>query len=329
MTLPAPPRRPARGDYQHQPVVGPYRVEPEAARRSSTHFGLSQRATLCYGTFRRADGVAYAALRKVGWESASPLTIQANIGGPFRVQPVGAFKGWGVSETIVNGLQVYESVPGTAGEPFQIEHGRDVLSWREGSSLDLTGSLVGGCGVHWYDPSPPGGLYSSEQYRVHGSILGIAVSGFVAFDQLYLRPGMTWFESPYFSSPPYLEIAWNTFATEFDDGTVQAGQVMFGGQRLSFAVVVDQDGPALFSRDVTAEITASPTGYPSEVRYSIDGEPWRWTAADDGQMPDFAMGYPDDTYRPSEGLFTRADETRRPVVWWSFIDSWVSRRTPW
>jgi hypothetical protein len=332
VTFRPPPSLPAIGDYQHQPVVGPYDVESASGRRDTTYFGRSHKATLVYGTFRAPDGTAFSALRKVGWESASPLTIQATAGdGPFRVRPdtSAAFKGWGVSEAIDDGALVYSSLSGSSGEPFRLTRGADHLAWTEGSNLALTGTLVGGCGIQWYDPSPGGGLYSSEQHRVTGTALGQPVDGFVAFDQLFLPPGVTWFESPYFSSPPYLEIAWNTFATAFDDGSVQAGQVMFGGQRLSFAAIVDDNGPAVFSRDVTADITAGPTGYPTAVQYRIDGVPWRWVAEERWQMPDFARGYPDDTYRPSEGLFMVDGEHRRPVAWWAFLDCWTARRTAW
>jgi hypothetical protein len=322
---------PPRGDYNHQPVVGPYRVELTDALRQRTYFGLSHKATLCYGTFRDGNGVAFTALRKVGWESASPLTLQTTLdGGAFRVhEPTArAFKGWGVRETLRAGLHTYASEPGPEGA-FRIEHGTDRLTWTEGALIDLEGRLAGGCGIQWYDPSPPGGFYVAEQYRVTGTVLGSAVEGFVALDQLFLPAGMTWAESPFFSSAPYLEIAWNTFGTEFDDGTVEVGQVFFGAQRMSFAGILDQDGPAVFSRDVSAEITSTATGYPAAITYRIDGEPWQWTAEEQWQMPDFARGYPDDTYRPSEGLFVRADEHRRPRVWWSFIDSWTTRRDPW
>jgi hypothetical protein len=164
---------------------------------------------------------------------------------------------------------------------------------------------------------------------VSGSVLGYAVEGFVALDQLHLPAGMTWLESPYFSSPPFLEIAWNTFGTEFDDGSLELGQVFFGAQRMSFAAIVDDEGPAIFSRDVTAEITAGDGDYPAAITYWIDGERWNWTAEPGWQMPDFAAGYRDGTYRPSEGLFVRDGEKRSPRVWWSFVDSWTNRRKPW
>jgi hypothetical protein len=322
---------PPRGDYNHQPIIGPCRVEPAGAMREKPYFGLSHKATLCYGTFRDAEDVAYAALRKLGWESASALTLQTTLdGGAFRVHAgtARAFAGWGLRESLEDGVHLYASAPGLDAEPFRLEHCADRVSWTEGTIFDLEGRLIG-CGIQWYDPSPPGGFYAAEQYRVSGSILGTPVEGFVALDQLYLPAGMTWFESPYFSAPPYLEIAWNTFATEYEDSTIEAGQVFFGGQRMSFAVIVDEHGPAVVSRDVTAELTATPTGYPGAITYWIDGEAWCWTAEERWQMPDFAAGYPDDTYRPSEGLFVRADEPRRPVVWWSFLDSWTTRRDPW
>jgi hypothetical protein len=228
-----------------------------------------------------------------------------------------------------DGVHAYESLADLDGEPLRFEHRADRASWSEGALLSLSGPLVGGCGVQWYDPSPDGGLYTSEQFRVTGTVLGTPVVGFVAFDQLYLPAGMTWFESPYFSSPPYLEIAWHTFGTEFEDGSVEAGQVFFGAQRMSFAAIVDGDGPATFTSDVSAEITAGADGYPSEIAYRVGEDTWLWTGERHLQMPDFSRGYPDETYRPSDGLFMRAGETRRPRVWWSFVDTWTNRRSAW
>jgi hypothetical protein len=322
---------PRRGDYDHQPIVGAYEVRLGDSFRHASYFGLSFKATLCYGTFRDDQGNIYALLRKLGVETASPLSLQTTLdGGQLCTHPAAqsAFRGgWGVHEKVADGAHTYTADVGP--ESFRFEHLIDGGAWVEGQSAKLTGLLIGGCGVQWYDPSPPGGYYTSEQYRAAGTILGREVQGFFCFDQLYLRPGMTWFESPYFSSAPFLEIAWHTFGTQYEDGSIEAGHVFHGARRMGFALIVDQDGPSVLSRTVDADIERKDNGYPERIGYRIDGMRWEWVGDPHGEMPDFSAGYPDDTYRPSEGVFMREGERRRPTAWWSFIDTWTGKSAKW
>ena len=332
--MPAGHSWPVRGEFDHQPVIGFYRVALQEALRQRAPFGLPMRAILLYGTFRDADGNLYATLRKLGLDNAAPFALQTTVGRDrFGMNPdsAKAFQGWGVVESLEGDEHTYRNVEeGAGGRPFTFRRRRDGSEWTESDLLSLRGQLVGDAGLQWYDPSSPGAYYAAEQYRASGVIGGTEVEGFFCFDQLYFAPGVTWFESPYFSSPPYLEVAWHTFGVEYEDGTIEAGQVFHGGRRLGFALILGRDAPLIASRDVVAEIEVAEDGYPARLVYTIDGERWIWSADPKGPMPDFARGYPrGDLYRPSEGLFMREGETRAPRVWWSFIDTFVDGRAKW
>lgn len=325
---------PRRGDYSHQPLVGVYRVDPDEAGRQ-TYFGLGLKTTLCYGTFRDEEGGLYAVLRKLGADSLGPLALQTTVGsdhGAFAAHPRGnqAFSGPGLVRVATASDQRHLISPAIAGGGgFSLRHGPHGAEWRDDDVLALSGWLVGDVGLQWFDPSPPGCYYTSESFRAGGSILGRPVEGFFAVDQLYFPPGMTWFESPYFSAPPYLEIAWHMFGNEYDDGSVEVGSIFAGARRFSFAAICDSEGGVTTTREVTADLEVDDDAYPTRGRFAVGGEQWEWTADPAGRMPDFAAGYPGGKYRPSEGRFVRVDESRDVSVWWSFIDTWAESRPRW
>jgi hypothetical protein len=111
--------------------------------------------------------------------------------------------------------------------------------------------------------------------------------------------------------------------TEYDDGTIEVGQVCHGGKDWGFAVMLNSDGPFKLTTDVTSTITFGDDEFPRKVEYLIDGEEWDWVASPDGIMPYYAK---DPTYRPCDGTTTRRGESRRVVCSAGFLDAFNDGR---
>ena len=168
-------------------------------------------------------------LRKVSGELSAGLVLNASDGQNLASHPR-------ATETMRGGTLRYQaddsgfrirpsSVKGILGEPFSLEMTRDLTVWDEGDVMRVEGRIVGDCGLQWYDPCRHGGLYVSHILRASGTLLGRQVQGSFAVDQQHLLPGTIWRQTPYFQR---LEVAWFTMGVEYDDGTIDVGQLCHG-----------------------------------------------------------------------------------------------------
>ena len=139
---------------------------------------------------------------------------------------------------------------------------------------------------------------------------GTEVEGFMGVDEVHLPPGRQHFvDDPLSSQLAQASCSW---ATVYDDGSVECGHVAFGADDFGFALRA-ADGEAHIATSVTGDVLAVQDGCPVRFTVDIDGEMWEYVADDRG-LPTEPLPGP---LRQSEGWFRRVGEERRPVVWFA------------
>lgn len=299
-------------------IAAPYHPgEPPLAAGS----GLVVDSTYLWGLFRSvpSPGVRpdiWSALRRLSGGASWPsrLLLQTNAGAdgiaPHRPERqaarsvdavatgTGATPGWHADAT-----------DGT--EPLDLAIDGGGLRWSEGELVRLAGAEVTP-GLQWYLPPGEGGegmWYRSRIFRVDGTLDGVAVDGFVGCDDVHLAPGrQNYVDDPLTAT--HLSDAWCTWATAYDDGSIEAGHAAFGRDGFGFGLR-STDGVAVATTRVAGSVMHDERGFPAHIAFVIDGEAWEF-GADPRGLPAQPLPGP---VRLAEGWFRRVGETRRPVVW--------------
>ena len=190
--------------------------------------------------------------------------------------------------------------------------GADDVRWNEHDLIDVSGPRVGP-GLHWYVPGRDAAIYYPTQtWAVSGEALGRPVEGFLFYEEAYLPPGGRLYvhHDPLFGDE--LHTTWYSWATEWDDGTLEFGHFLFGHDRFAVAVIGDREGKVTVPEHMECVVTRSEDGYWADrIDYVLDGEAWEMVAAPDGRMVDLG-GVPNPQ---QEGIVRRTGDPRRPVRW--------------
>jgi hypothetical protein len=182
------------------------------------------------------------------------------------------------------------------------------LRWLEADLLDVSGDEVSPS-LQWHLPGEDGILYASRIFRVSGWVVGQEVDGFVGVDEVSLGTGRrNYVDDPITAG--HLSHAWCTWATAYDDGSVEAGHVAFGRDGFWFGMRA-ADGVTHVAESVTGVVERDDRGVPKRIEFEIDGEPWEFFADPRGHPIEPLPG----PVRQAEGWFRRVGETRTPVVW--------------
>ncbi len=314
-----------RGDFNHQVVISAVEIDFADMLPTFRYHNLVQDGTYLYGGFADELGRRYTVLRKISGELSAGLVLNASDGHNLRSheRAVDSMRGGTLRyQADDSGFRIRpSSVKGCQGQPFSLEMARDRTVWDEGDIMRVEGRVVGDCGLQWHDPCRDGGdLYVSHILRASGTLLGRPVEGFFGVDQQHLVPGTVWRQTPYFKR---LEIAWFTMGVEYDDGTIEVGQLCHGADDWGFAMMANQDGPLRLTRDITGSVSFADNDFPTRVDYVIDGEKWAWQAHADGVMPGYAA---DPHYRPADGWCTRTGETRSVIASFGWLDAFNDGR---
>lgn len=275
-----------KGFFGRKPLVSACVLAPEQLMPTHGYGGSVFAHHVLYGTFRTASGVIYSIMmRNVGLLGAADIYVYSNRNGGAQLEPVkeffNAFSGlvfYGPTPggIAINGMAIGPTRP---SEPFAVVVTKDGSTWSEGSLLTLQGKFVGGCGLQWMTPLTDGvggnHMQIYHMQRGSGTILGEPVEGFFDITAMYSPPGTT-----YFTTLGGQYQTWTSFGTEYDDGSMEVGQVCASDGLWSFAVIANQDGPLVLSTDVTARSSFDKEGYAARTVYVIDGEEWEWIAAE-------------------------------------------------
>lgn len=280
--------------------------------------GLERESTYLWGLFRsRADDPdIYQSMRRLSSAPSWParLLLQSNAGsaglGRHRYERMAARTVDVVSRAVASNM-VFRAEPIDGAEPFGLVVAGHDVRWAEGAILDVAGREVMP-GLQWGLVRSDGGdgmRYASRIFLVEGVVDGVPVDGFVGVDEVHLAPGSeNYVDDPLTAS--HLSHVWCTWATAYDDGTVEAGHVSFGRDGFGFGLRAG-DGVAHVAEHVAGEVTTNDRGCPTHVAFELDGQPWEFVADPRG-LPVVPLPGP---VRQAEGWFRRVGETRRPLVW--------------
>jgi hypothetical protein len=310
----------ARGDFRWLPQVGAHRADPAEFCTQRSFFGLPYSCTVVYGSLRDPDGVIFTPMRRLysGDGGKERLLLQTTLNGAetLRIHPAGAStaRSTGWQQGFQGGVFHMESSAASPDARFRLVSDGTSLEWTEEGRLELHGSLVPP-GLHWYLPGRDKGMYyASQLFELEGVILDHPVRGFIGFDDIYLPPGIRIYQGDALVGES-LEVLWWTWATRYQDGSLEAGHFLFGHDRLGFALLTDERGRVSATTEVEASVTLGPDGFwPARLDLNAAGVDWEFLPDVKGHMVDL-MPMPNPQ---TEGRWRRVGDARQPAWWFAW-----------
>jgi hypothetical protein len=197
------------------------------------------------------------------------------------------------------------------------------ISWSEGDALDLEGHLVGpGIQIGTLDHVEPF-FYTSEVYKISGRALGENVEGFVFLDHGYWPHGRDWKEWKVFGD---FQLSWSVYANEFDDGTVEWGQVAIGRDGFNFVAIADADGPVAMDSGTQGGIDPTTDDWAQRIGYRAHGgRTWIFELGSGGQLSQFSEARGGAGYRAQVGRVGMHGDTRKVKLGFAWGESFMER----
>lgn len=319
---------PKIGDLNFATSVGCYQPHLAMHRPTSKPLGLTEQSMYLYGGWRDESGALHIVERKFCGPMTAGLWMMTNRSGKVALAPesLQTVRGEVKREYSESEHHLHGSLLGKAGgapeEGLDYRLTPGAMSWREGSILQLDGSLVGpGIQIASLDGDEPF-FYTSELYRMRGTVLGESVEGFVFLDHGYWPHGRDWKEWKIFNGT---QLSWSAFATEFADGSVEWGQVAIGRQMFNFVAVADADGPVAMDVGTIGGVDPDPEDWAQRIGFQAnDGRTWVFELEPGGQMSQFSAARWGG-YRAQAGKILRHRETRDVKVAFSWGESFMER----
>ncbi|HVW32388.1 MAG TPA: hypothetical protein VHL53_07605, partial [Acidimicrobiia bacterium] len=322
----------ALGHFNERTIVGWFDPRIADVEPTRAKFGLNLQVQYFYGGLRDADGRLYVLERKFIGPMTSGLWLMTNRGaGHLRLAPQALRTARGeirrqytaeahrYSDALMAKVGTGNAPEGE--QPLDLSFTDGGISWAEGDLLALEATPVG-TGLMWYSPMPDDSLlYSMQAYRASGTILGQAVTGFVHVDHGYWPAGREWKELRFFGGS---QVAWNVFANEYEDGTVESGFFIAGLNDYAVAGTFDHKGPRFATSELGTALTLDGDGWAATGRYTAGGEEWVFTADPAARMEEFSAARWEG-YRAQAGTTRRAGDTRPLKVGWTWLEFFADR----
>lgn len=290
------------GRFGYQPVLGV--VEAAAEARYEPLLGLPMSMQYLYGSLYGPGGEYFWPIRGFYRERARYLhiahgTVETDLG----YAPEGSAAYQGPVAHVPEGRGYVTRT--SDGVPLLWADG-DQFRWSETGAVEVEAERVSPTmQFHVPDVEVPL-VYTSAAFRAVGTVLGVPVEGWLFHDSIHMPQGMDIVRSPYIEA---LEGAWVAFVTEFEDGEVHCGHLIWGTDRFQGIVLTRTDGPTLIARDVGVEYAVDGHGYPERVTYrSLTAGRWTWTARPGGRMP--IRGDVPEGHRWRQGVVRQEGEAR-------------------
>ncbi|WP_433598212.1 hypothetical protein ACQPXH_20850 [Nocardia sp. CA-135953] len=319
---------PRLGELGYNTAVACYETELAMHLPTSRPFGLTEQSWYLYGGWRDASGALHIVERKFCGPMTAGLWLMNTRSGKVSLAPesLQTVRGEVKREYSAQEHHLFGSLLGKAGgapeEGLDFRLRGDGLSWREGEILGLEGTLVGpGIQIASIDHEEPF-FYTSELYRIEGKVLGEDVRGFVFLDHGYWPHGADWKEFRIFNET---QLSWSAFATEFEDGTVEWGQVAIGREGFNFVAVADEKGPVTMQAGTRGGFDPDADDWAQRIGYQTDdGQTWVFELEPGGQMAQFSDARWGG-YRAQAGRILRHGEDRPVRVAFSWGETFITR----
>lgn len=319
------------GDFDFRTVVGTY-DQNLAQQQPHMHLhGLPLQSQYLYGGFRGKDGSLYVVERKFIGPMTGGLWLMSSEKGHLSLIP-GALRS-------ARGELVRHFTPtrrewrdhlmhkvGTelapAGEQtLSLAIDDQTMSWGEGELLSLEGRLQASP-VQFFAPMRDEPLlYTSSPYWMKGTVMGVPVEGAVFFDHLYWTHGTEWKEYIWYKD---IQVAWNVFGNQYDDGSFEWGHIVQGRRGFSACIVVDSKHGVSMSTQRRAEFALDADDCVGQATHWIGDQAWDFTGDADGRMLQFNKARWGG-YRAQGGITRRRGDTRRLVNGWTWLECFADR----
>jgi hypothetical protein len=275
------------GDFGFQIVGGFIEHDPATGFKEVQHVPPSM--SYLFGSLRSDEGDYWWPIRGFLHGQARHLQFLESVkGGDFtwnHEETDGAYMG-----DTVNGER-----DGTWGfwtpesEPI-LETTATTMHWHEPSGvLDVTATAHGPSMQFFSANRDEPLVYTSRLFKVtEATVKGKACTGWFFHDVVNLKEGQSWYDSPYLQR---IQGAWVAFVTEMEDGTVDAGHLVWGLEGFELMVVQRGDGTLLVDRAVTIDYEMDEEDFPRrEVDLAGDRTCAHARAPRDLQRPPLARG---------------------------------------
>jgi hypothetical protein len=321
---------PPIGCFEHQSIVGTYQPSLATLDQRVLRAGLGVQVVYLYGGWRERDGTPHIFERKfIGPMTAGLWLMRLEKDGvkidPSSIRTVRgeSKRSFTDSEVVWRGQMMENQVSEHGSEEgMELRFTPGALDWTEGNILRLQGRLVGP-GLQVYAPDPDEAFYySSQLYKVAGRVLGADVEGFVFVDHSAWPQGTDWKEYRVFN---HLQLAWEAFANEYDDGSIEWGHLCIGADRFSFMMVADADGAvSLHTTDVTGGVDLGEHEWADRAMWKAGDDCWIFEREDGGKLTEFTDARWGG-YRAQVGQTRRVGDGRPVRIGFSWLETFAAR----
>ena len=309
-----------RGDFNEQVVFGFCKPTLEASLPAASWYGMRIDLYSMNAVLTDEDGHLWYVLRFQDHAYGPSFILRTNgYGSDLYTQfpgTEGAHIG-PVKHRVEGDAHVIESAPAVPGkQPYRFSRSVDRMEWSEGDLISLTGVSI--CPtMAFVSPDTKGGWgFTSDPFRLEGTVMGRKVRGFCEFGTGWCGPGLNYMDT--FNGRRLL---WMILANEYEDGTYDIAHISHMKGENRFALIANEKGPVMATRDVKLEVELDEGGnrarYPKAVHLELGGEKWRWNHADDSKV-----NLPTVIDRSSrEGYAQRVGDTRKLAFGWGWLNT--------
>jgi hypothetical protein len=306
------------GDFDFRTQLGVYDQTLREIRPHEPRLGLNQQVMYLYGGFREPSGQLYAVERKFIGPMTAGLWLMSAKDGELRLDPgcIHSTRGevrreFGEKEHAYADqlmARLGKELSPAGEQPLDLRITDSTMKWAEGELMDLDGKLVGPA-LQFSTPMRAEAMfYLSSCFRMTGKVLGKPVSGFVWLDHGYWPHGLDWKEYRVFNE---IQLFWEVFANEYEDGSIEWGQLCRGTRGFTWGAVLDDKGAiALAERNVRTAVDHDADDWVTKALFELDGQAWEFTAEKEGQLRQFSSARWGG-YRAQCGITRRRGDQRR------------------
>jgi hypothetical protein len=304
------------GDFNFNTVVGTFESDLAGQQPQMPFHGLPLQSQYLYGGFHTGDGELFVVERKFIGPMTGGLWLMSNKKGDLNLIPesVHSARGELVRDFTPETRHWSDHLMHKVGEDMlpEGEQGLDLtiddktMDWKEGELLDLQGPCRA-TGVQFFAPMRDRPLlYTSVPYWVKGRVMGVEVEGPVFFDHLYWTHGIEWKEYTWYKD---IQVGWNVFGNEFEDGSFEWGHIVQGRKGFSACIVVDSNMGVSMSSQRDAEFVLDENDCVAEASHKVGDDIFDFTGEEGGAMVQFNKARWGG-YRAQGGMIRRRGDNR-------------------
>ena len=322
----------AIGDYHERTIVGSFDPRIADVEPTRAKYGLNLQVQYFYGGLRDDDGHLCVLERKFIGPMTSGLWLMTNRDAEhLRLAPASLRTARGEirrhftpeSHRYADALmaKVRKDLVPEGEQSLDLSFTDGGITWSEGDLLSCEATPVG-TGLMHYSPMPEDSLlYTMQAYQAEAAVMGRRATGFVLVDHGYWPHGREWKEFRFFA---HSQVAWNVFANEYEDGTVEAGFFICGLNDFAVAGTFDNKGPRFATSELSTVLTLADDDWMASATYSAGGEEWVFTPDPAAQMTEFSSARWAG-YRAQAGITRRHGDNRPLKVGWTWLEFFADR----